>query len=79
MRKLKRITVRMIPKPGSGTKMDQTVFKAPAGRSYTEETVEMALDRVVDYLDERFPLWEFRMVKVGAGRFNFVYDGERRL
>jgi len=73
MKDLKHITVRMIPRPGYAE--DSYTFHAPPGRHYSDP--QDVLDHVVEYLDKKYPLWEFKIVQVGAGKFNFVYVGLR--
>lgn len=75
MRRLKNIHVRMIPPEGH--REDSYTFKAPPGRWYTEESEQEAIEKVVDYLDKKYQYWNFKMVKVGHGKYNFVYDGLR--
>ena len=76
-RPLKLITVRIVPKEGEGVE-EKLPFHAPDGRYWAEESVEEVLDRVIDYLDGKYPAWEFRLVALkGGGQFNFVYDGPR--
>ena len=75
-RPLKTFVVRIVPKVGEGAEEKRT-FHAPSGRHWTEENVEETFEKVVDYLDRKYPAWEFRMVNVGNGQVNFVYDGDR--
>jgi hypothetical protein len=67
--------VRIIPAEGHAE--DAYAFKAPPGRFYRQEDEEKVIEKVVEHLDARYPYWNFRMVKVGAGKYNFVYDGLR--
>ena len=71
-RPLKQITIRIIPAEGHAE--DKQVFHAPPGRHYTPESEEHAVELVVEHLDRKYPWWNFRMVKVGRGQYNFVYD-----
>lgn len=75
MRPLKQIHIRMIPPEGH--QEDAYTFRAPAGRHYTEESEQTAVEKVVEYLDKKYPWWEFKMVRVGRGKYNFIYDGLR--
>jgi hypothetical protein len=75
LRPLKRIHVRMIPPEGHAE--DSYTFKAPPGKHYTSESEEQAIERVVDYLDKKYQYWNFKIVKVARGRYNFMYDGLR--
>jgi hypothetical protein len=75
MRRLKNIHVRMIPPEGH--REDAYTFKAPAGRVYDEASEQQAIDKIIDYLDKKYRYWEFKLVKVGWGRYNFVYAGLR--
>lgn len=76
MRQLKQIHVKMIPPEGH--RPQKTTFRAPPGQNYTPESEEQAIEKVVDYLDKTYRYWNFKMVKVGVGRYNFVYDGLRK-
>ena len=76
-RPLKSFVVKVVPKAGQGVE-ESIPFHAPKGRYWTEQSVEEALDKVIDYLDRKYPAWEFRLVALkGGGQFNFVYDGDR--
>ena len=75
MRELKLIKVRIILPEGHATqKVD---FHAPPGRHYDDGSEAQAIEKVIDYLDEKYLYWNFRMVRVGRGQYNFVYDGIR--
>ena len=39
--------------------------------------MEDVLDKVIEDLDARFPLWNFRAVRIGQWQWNFVFDGLR--
>jgi hypothetical protein len=74
---MKSFVVKVVPKQGEGQE-ESIPFHAPEGRCWTEQSVEEALDKVIDYLDRKYPAWEFRLVALKGGRqFNFVYDGDR--
>jgi hypothetical protein len=73
MKDLKHITVRMIPPPGYAE--DSYTFHAPPGRHYSDP--QDVLDHVVEYLDKKYPLWDFKVVQVARDKFNFVYAGLR--
>ena len=47
-------------------------FVAPPGRAYSERQIDMEVERVVDYIDQKFPKLEFKMVQILPNRFNFV-------
>jgi len=74
-RPLKQIKIRIIPAEGHAE--DKQTFHAPPGRHYTDESIEHVVEKVIEHLDKKYPWWEFRMVKVGRGQYNFVYDGLR--
>jgi hypothetical protein len=33
------------------------------------------LDQYADFLEKKYPFWEFRLVQVGPAAFNFIYAG----
>jgi hypothetical protein len=72
---LRRVHIRIIP--AEGHREDSYTYKAPPGRFYQLEDEGKVCERVIEFLDEKYPWWNFRMVKVGLGRYNFVYDGLR--
>lgn len=73
----KRVYLRVIPPEGHPDIEGVIVAKAAQGRCYTEQQVEEIVERMIERLDQRFPRWEFRMVRVGFDRVNFVYAGLR--
>ena len=74
-RPLKQIKIRIIPAEGHAE--DKQTFHAPPGRHYTDESIEHVVEKVIEHLDKKYPWWEFKIVKVGRGKYNFVYDGLR--
>lgn len=74
--RLRRIEMRVIlprdykPNPGH-------IFKANPRCEFKESHIEEAVENFVDYLDRVYPGLDFRMVKVGPGRFNFICTGDR--
>jgi hypothetical protein len=52
-------------------------FHAPPRHHYSAENIQQAIDECIEKLDAAYPRWNFRMVRVGAGAVNFIYDGER--
>src|SRR5271155_4906090 len=78
MKRLKRITVRIIPPSDQGmAKPEKVNFDAPRGQHWNQQSIETCLDRVIDYLDKKYPRWEFRMIALDIGRYNFVFAGKR--
>lgn len=70
--------MRIIPPKDIGLAKEERVnFDAPPGKKWTEESEEQAVEKVVEYLDKKYPRWEFRMVRVGVGKYNFVFAGTR--
>lgn len=70
---LRRIEMRVIlpshwrPNPGH-------TFHASPGCSFKENHIESAVEDFINYLDKSYPGVDFRMVKVGPGKFNFIYQ-----
>ena len=73
----KRVTMRVIPPEGHPDIEGVIVAKAQPGRCYTAEAVEDIIDKMIERLDQRFPYWNFKMIRLGPDRVNFVYDGLR--
>jgi len=73
--RIKHIAVRVIP--AEGHRGDKYTFRAPPGRVYMEDSREKVIEHVIDYLDKKYPYWDFRIVEVGATQVNFVYAGLR--
>ena len=70
----KRIHVKVIV----GEKVYNHDYRAPAGYFYNHENIEDAREKMVDYIDEKFPHVEFRMVDIGPNAFNFIAGGARK-
>lgn len=77
VRLYKRIQVKLIIGDGKKQKLLRHQFVAPARRSYTEADIEETLDKVVDYLDKKFPNIEFKHVVLAANLHNYVAIGTR--
>jgi hypothetical protein len=77
--RIKHITVRVIAAEfdADAVKAERTVFRAPPGKVYVESTREQIIERVVNYLDKKYPTIDFRMVDVDATQINFVPTGPR--
>jgi len=77
--RIKHFTVRIIAAEfdADAVKADRTVFRAPPGKVYVESTREQIIERVVNYLDKKYPAIDFRMVEVDATQINFVPTGPR--
>ena len=56
----KRMFVKVIIKD----KIQPHNFRAPAGKGYTEEDMAETRERVVEYLDQRFPHFDFKEVRI---------------
>jgi hypothetical protein len=52
-------------------------FVAPAGNGYSEKDIDEIREKVVDYLDKRFPHFDFREVQIAANAFNYIATGLR--
>jgi hypothetical protein len=69
----KRVTVKVI----IGEKTMHRQFVAPAGNGYSESDIEETLWRVIEYLDKKFPVLEFKQVNLLPNAFNFIAVGPR--
>jgi hypothetical protein len=49
---------------------------AKPGKHFTAESIEAAAKAVKDKLDARSPGHRYRMVRLGAGRFRFVWGSD---
>lgn len=79
--RIKHITARVIAAEfdADAVKAERTVFRAPPGKLYVESTREQIVERVVNYLDRKYPAIDFRMVEVGPTQINFVPIGPREI
>lgn len=71
----KCVTVRIFS-PGN-KKWGTRRHYAPPGRAITEQGVTEILDREATLVEKTFPQHEYRLVKLGPNRFNFVWECER--
>lgn len=73
---LRRIVARVIMPDGQ---VDPGhTWKAGPHSYFKEIHEERAVEEFVSYLDQNYPAFDFRMVKVGPGRYNFIYAGSRK-
>jgi hypothetical protein len=49
-------------------------YKAKPHFAYTAKDIERMIEGYVDELEKEFPQVEFRMVRVGPNRYNFIAD-----
>ena len=61
-----------------GDKTFRFAFKAAPHCGYTSSFIELELDRVVEYIDEKFPRLEFRRVDLGPSSFKYIACGARK-
>lgn len=73
----RRVTIKIIPPKSYEEFAERKVFRAPPRKHYTEASCEQAIELATEYLDKKFPVWNFRCVKVGPMDFNFIFDGFR--
>lgn len=52
-------------------------FVAAPGTAYSEENMEALVETCIEFLDKTFPNWNFRMVRIKANEYKFIYDGLR--
>lgn len=69
----KRIEVKII----IGEKVHRHHFVAPAQRGYSEKQIEETLEKVIEHLDDKFPLLDFKQVQLQPNAFNFIAIGAR--
>lgn len=72
---LRQVTVKVILPEGKLG--DYQKFHAPAGCAYSEANIENVVEHVINHLDKKYPLWDFRMIRIGQGKFVFAYAGLR--
>lgn len=58
-------------------KVQPHLFVAPAGKGYSESDIDDIRERVINYLDKRFPHFEFKEVRVASNKaasiaFNYI-------
>ncbi len=76
-RGFRRIYVDAVLPEGFAKKDISDKYTAGPGRLFNESDVELAIEKMVEYLDGRFPHWNFRLVRVGRNRLKFIYAGLR--
>ena len=69
----KRIHVKIIIQG----KTQKHEFIAPAGKMYSLENIDKNRESVINWLDERFPHFDFREVQIGTNAFNYIATGVR--
>lgn len=80
--RFKSILVRIIAPEESATESDaakaeRVKFVAPPHRQYTDSSREQVVEKVINYLDKKYPTLDFRIVDVGKRQINFICTGER--
>lgn len=73
-RLFKRCEIKVI----IGDKTYQHKFVAPAKRAYSASDIEDQLEKVINHLDEKFPLLDFKQVQIAPNAFNFIAIGPRQ-
>jgi hypothetical protein len=53
------------------------IYQTLPGKRMDDGAFEDICEKVADEIDKEFPSYDFRLVKVGRGEFNFVYHGLR--
>jgi hypothetical protein len=74
----KLIVVKFFPPEEAGCRIKPAIFRAPQGKVWTDSSLEEAEEKVIEWLDVKFPYWNFKSVRVGPLAINFVFDGLRR-
>ena len=54
-------------------------YRAKPSYAYTLKDIEQMIETFVDQLDKNYPQLEFRMVRVGPNRYNFIAEEVRTL
>ena len=70
---LRRIEMRVIL-PSHWRRNRGHTFHAGPGREFKDSHIESCIEDFTNYLDRVYPGVDFRMVKVGPGKFNFIYQ-----
>jgi hypothetical protein len=50
---------------------------AKRGKHFTQESIDAAVKGVKDKLDEKSPGHRYRMIRLGTGRFRFVWGSDQ--
>ena len=58
-------------------KTQRHTFRAPAGKFYNLEQIEINRGSVIEWLDVRFPHFDFREVQIAPNAFNYIATGVR--
>lgn len=61
-----------------GKKVFHVRFIAEPGRFYNSDGVELAIDKVIEDLDKKFPRLEFKQVDILPNCVNFIAIGTRQ-
>ena len=62
-----------------GKKVFHIRFIAEPGRFYNSDGVELAIEKVIEDLDKKFPRLEFKQVDILPNQFNFIAIGVRQM
>jgi hypothetical protein len=73
---LRRIVMRVILPKGYPPNPGHT-YKAKPHEMFNAAKEEEAVDDFAEYLDRGYPCLDFRYVRVGPGRYNFICTGPR--
>ena len=74
-----RLHKRMFVKVVVQGKVQPHNFTAPAGKGYTEQEMDETRERVVDYLDHRFPYFDFKEVQIAPNAWNYIATRTREV
>lgn len=77
-RGFRHIFVEAILPEGFAKRSIADKYQAWPGCLWTAKDVDTAEEQMTDYLDKRFPHWDFRVVRVGANTLKFFYNGLRK-
>lgn len=72
----KVINIRVFSEHNAGSQLFRQ--RARPGQGFTEEAVDEFLERVADQVEQRFPQFEYSLVRLGQAHFNFVWKGYRK-
>lgn len=73
---VRKLTIRIFDLGNKRSKV--TFITAGNHKAWNEDQVQAHLERIADTLDKEYPTEEFRMMELGAGRYNFIHNGHRQ-
>jgi len=53
------------------------ILRAEGNKAFTREGIDAQLDHIAQQIEEQYPEHEYRLIPIGGGIFNFVWQAEK--